>query len=114
MALAFHKRNRFIVIVDMITTPMITSTWRVVDADQHPCCPEKNFALSDAEGFNLMPTETSTYCCSFSDEGGGAIFGDVQLLSAGYMLIFVFVTVVLGRFNCVQHRVCPTFQCILL
>ena len=42
---------------------------------------------------------------SNSDEGGGAILDDLTLLSAGYALVLVFVTIVLGRFNMVQHKV---------
>jgi Niemann-Pick C1 protein len=42
---------------------------------------------------------------SFGDIGGGAILGDLTLLSTGYILIIVFVCIVLGRFNTVNQRV---------
>ena len=43
---------------------------------------------------------------STSDEGGGAILDDLNLLSAGYLIVLVFVTLVMGRFNMIQHKVC--------
>ena len=51
--------------------------------------------------------------CSNSDEGGGAILDDLTLLSAGYALVLVFVTIVLGRFNMVQHKVSNCGFCAL-
>ncbi|XP_013382604.1 protein patched homolog 1 [Lingula anatina] len=48
-----------------------------------------------------------------SDEGGGAIFGDLTLLSVGYFLIIIFVAIVLGTFNCVEHRIWLALGCVL-
>jgi len=42
---------------------------------------------------------------SFSDEAGNAITGDVSLLSAGYVLVIVYITIMLGKFNCLEQRV---------
>ena len=42
---------------------------------------------------------------SRADEGFGAIFGDVILLSAGYALVILFVMLVLGRFSLIEHKV---------
>ncbi|XP_046328844.2 protein patched homolog 1-like isoform X1 [Haliotis rufescens] len=42
---------------------------------------------------------------SFSDEGGSAIQGDATLLSAGYIILIIFVIAVLGRFNMVEQRI---------
>ncbi|XP_033736833.1 protein patched homolog 1-like [Pecten maximus] len=39
---------------------------------------------------------------SFSDVAGDAISGDVSLLSAGYMIVIVYVVIILGRFNCLD------------
>ncbi len=54
---------------------------------------------------------------SFGDEGGSTIFGDVQLLSIGYTIVFIFIFVVLGRFNAVEHKVLHSstqaFACLL-
>ena len=43
--------------------------------------------------------------CSFGDESGAAMFGDIKLLAAGYALIITYVCIVFGRMNTVQHRV---------
>ena len=42
----------------------------------------------------------------FDDEGYGAVNADVSLLTAGFILVFVFVILVLGRFNLLEHKVC--------
>nr|XP_022315752.1 patched domain-containing protein 3-like isoform X2 [Crassostrea virginica] len=42
---------------------------------------------------------------SRSDEAGNAIRGDVSLLSAGYILVIVYLFLVFGRLNCVEQRV---------
>ncbi|XP_069127848.1 patched domain-containing protein 3-like isoform X2 [Argopecten irradians] len=39
---------------------------------------------------------------SFSDVAGDAISGDVSLLSAGYMIVIIYVIIILGRFNCLD------------
>ena len=44
-------------------------------------------------------------CYSQQDVGSGAIFGDLNLLFAGIILIVVFVALALGKFNMVHHRV---------
>lgn len=41
---------------------------------------------------------------SFSDEFGGAIGGDISLLSSGYMLIIAYTAIMLGRCNWVESR----------
>ncbi|XP_062583779.1 protein patched homolog 1-like isoform X2 [Saccostrea cucullata] len=47
------------------------------------------------------------YFSSFSrsEEGGGAIRKDVSLLSAGYVLVIVYLFIVFGRLNCVEQRI---------
>ena len=42
---------------------------------------------------------------SFSDEAGDAITGDISLLSAGYVLVIIYITIMLGKFNCLEQRV---------
>ncbi|XP_067946636.1 patched domain-containing protein 3-like [Watersipora subatra] len=42
---------------------------------------------------------------SFGDEVGSSILGDVAFLSAGYILIILYVALILGRFNCIEMRV---------
>lgn len=42
---------------------------------------------------------------SFSDEAGGAIRGDIAFLSAGYVIVIVYITIMLGKFNCLEQRV---------
>ena len=42
----------------------------------------------------------------FDDEGYGAVNADVSLLTAGFIIVFVFVILVLGRFNLLEHKVC--------
>ena len=42
---------------------------------------------------------------SFGDIGGKTILGDVAQLGIGYLIVFVYVMVMLGRFNCVEQRV---------
>ncbi len=42
---------------------------------------------------------------SFGDIAGAAILGDVSFFGAGYMMMFAYVTLSLGRFGCVEHRV---------
>ncbi|VDI58158.1 Hypothetical predicted protein [Mytilus galloprovincialis] len=41
---------------------------------------------------------------SFSDEAGGAIRGDIAFLSAGYVIVIVYITIMLGKFNCLEQR----------
>lgn len=42
---------------------------------------------------------------SFFSSGGATILGDAAQLGIGYMIVFVYVMVMLGRFNCVEQRV---------
>ena len=42
----------------------------------------------------------------FDDEGYGAVNADVSLLTAGFIIVFVFIILVLGKFNLVEHKVC--------
>ena len=39
------------------------------------------------------------------DVGNGAIFGDLKLLFVGFALIFVFVSLALGKFSRLHHTV---------
>ena len=41
---------------------------------------------------------------SFGDIGGKTILDDVAQLGIGYLIVFLFCMVMLGRFNCVEHR----------
>ena len=41
----------------------------------------------------------------FDDEGYGAVNADVSLLTAGFIIVFSFVILVLGKFNLVEHKV---------
>ena len=46
---------------------------------------------------------------SFGDISGATILGDVQLLTAGVAVVFIYVQLMLGKFNLVEQRV----KCIL-
>ena len=41
---------------------------------------------------------------SFGDIAGSTILGDVGVMAIGYMIVFVYVTLMLGRFNCIEQR----------
>ena len=41
---------------------------------------------------------------SFGDIAGATILGDVGVMAVGYMIVFVYVMVMLGRFNCLELR----------
>lgn len=43
--------------------------------------------------------------CRFLDEGSGTILKDLGILAGGYILLIAFVIFVLGKRNCVEHRV---------
>ncbi|KAJ8306306.1 hypothetical protein KUTeg_016851 [Tegillarca granosa] len=60
--------------------------------------------------------ETCNRSCteSFSDVAGETISGDIRYLTAGYFLLIVFVAVILGRFNCTEHRIGLAFCGILV
>jgi hypothetical protein len=45
---------------------------------------------------------------SFSDEGGSAILGDVQLLSSGYMLIILYTAFNLGKCDKIENKAALT------
>lgn len=65
---------------------------------------EKKFldiSLAEHEGIVVHPQATR----SFSDEFGGAIQGDLGLLSTGYLLIIVYLSLNLGKFDRVSSRV---------
>ena len=42
---------------------------------------------------------------SFADIGGGAISDDLQFLAIGYILVIIYLTLALGKFNCRDHKV---------
>ena len=70
------------------------------------CSPEINAFLPL---FPKTPGRASIFSVlysSFDDEGYGAVNADVSLLTAGFILVFVFVILVLGRFNLMEHKVC--------
>lgn len=52
------------------------------------------------EGLNSYPNVKR----SFGDIGGQTIIDDVAQLGMGYLIVFVFCMVMLGRFNCVEQR----------
>ncbi|XP_052775868.1 protein patched homolog 3-like isoform X2 [Mya arenaria] len=41
---------------------------------------------------------------TFDDEGYGAVKADTSLLTAGFMIVYVFIILVLGRFNMVENK----------
>ena len=41
---------------------------------------------------------------SFGDIAGSTILGDVSVMAIGYMIVFVYVIFMLGRFNCLEQR----------
>lgn len=41
----------------------------------------------------------------FDDEGYGAVQADTSLLTAGFIIVFLFIIMVLGHFNCVENKV---------
>ena len=68
-----------------------------------------SFRKNKKSEVNLMILSLIFFCCfvsfSRSDEAGNAIRGDVSLLSAGYILVIVYLFLVFGRLNCVEQRV---------
>lgn len=44
---------------------------------------------------------------SFGDISGATILGDVRLLTAGVIVVFMYVQLMLGKFNMVEQRVSP-------
>ena len=42
---------------------------------------------------------------SFGDISGATILGDVNLLTAGVIVVFLYVQLMLGKFNMVEQRV---------
>ena len=50
---------------------------------------------------------------SFNDIAGETILGDVSFFGAGYMMMFAYVTLCLGKFSCVEHRSCLSMVGIL-
>lgn len=47
----------------------------------------------------------NNFCFRFDDEGYGAVQADTSLLTAGFMIVFLFIIMVLGHFNCVENKV---------
>ena len=43
--------------------------------------------------------------CSFSEESGQTIDGDLTLLAAGYILIIVYVIAAMSKFTMIEHKV---------
>ena len=41
---------------------------------------------------------------SFGDIAGATILGDVGVMAIGYMIVFVYVILMLGKFNCLELR----------
>eukprot|EP00095_Tigriopus_kingsejongensis_P001088 maker-scaffold193_size270907-snap-gene-0.15 protein:Tk01088 transcript:maker-scaffold193_size270907-snap-gene-0.15-mRNA-1 annotation:"hypothetical protein DAPPUDRAFT_306990" len=50
---------------------------------------------------------------SFGDVAGSTILGDVGKLGIGYTIVFFFVMIMLGRFNCVEQRAFLSFAGIM-
>ena len=50
---------------------------------------------------------------SFGDIAGSTILGDLKGLVIGYMILFVYVQIMLGRFNCIEQRALLTVAGIL-
>lgn len=46
---------------------------------------------------------------SFGDISGATILGDVRLLTAGVIVVFMYVQLMLGKFNMVEQRVSSSF-----
>lgn len=55
-----------------------------------------------AKGFVLM---SDFLLCSFGDISSATILGDVSLLTAGIAVVFIYVQLMLGKFNLVEQRV---------
>ena len=50
---------------------------------------------------------------SFGDIAGATILGDVGVMAIGYMIVFVYVMIMLGKFNCLEMRSYLAFAGIL-
>ncbi|XP_060591012.1 patched domain-containing protein 3-like [Ruditapes philippinarum] len=50
---------------------------------------------------------------TFDDEGYGAVNADVSLLTAGFIIVFVFIIMVLGKFNLVENKLYVSLSGIL-
>ena len=45
------------------------------------------------------------FYCSSNDESSGAIDDDITLLTAGYVIVILFVIIGLSKLNAIEHRV---------
>lgn len=52
----------------------------------------------------LVQTDPGSFC-SFGDAVGSSISDDVLKLGIGYVLIIIYVSISLGKFNCMEQRV---------
>ena len=66
---------------------------------------EKLIAMVNDRSFTGGMTAYPLTMRSFGDIIGGSIGSDLNVLAAGYLLIFVYVLINLGKLNAVEHRV---------
>ena len=53
-----------------------------------------------SDGLEIYPFATR----SFGDEIGSTIGGDANLLSMGFLVVFIYIVIMLGKFNFVEQR----------
>ncbi|KAK2157172.1 hypothetical protein LSH36_196g03007 [Paralvinella palmiformis] len=74
---------------------------------------EEQFLEIGGQGISNLDTLYYFATKSFMDEAVGAILDDVVLLAMGYMLVIVFISVVLGRFTRIRHRIYVAFAGVI-
>ena len=65
-------------------------------------CPRSNFGLGRFMYF--PPQINAIFCFSFSDISASAIFFDGVKMVSGYLLMFIYTVLMLGRVNWIEHR----------
>ena len=56
------------------------------------------------KNFNLRIFQYPNVQRSFGDIAGSTILGDVGVMAIGYMIVFIYVQIMLGRMNCLEQR----------
>ncbi|BFY99481.1 hypothetical protein BsWGS_02520 [Bradybaena similaris] len=66
---------------------------------------EKSMIDKALQGHQNISGTTVYATRSFDDEGYGAVKNEVKLLSAGFILVFVFIMLSLGKFNLLEQKI---------
>ena len=63
-------------------------------------CQMKRVFLQLQKGLEILPFAAR----SLDDEINGTMEGDVELLTIGFLIVFVYIVIMLGKFNLVEQR----------